>query len=34
MIRFKANPTYYRGKAAIDDLVYAITPDPTRASPS
>jgi dipeptide transport system substrate-binding protein len=29
VIRFKANPTYYRGKAAIDDLVYAITPDPT-----
>ena len=29
VIRFKANPTYYAGKAAIDDLVYAITPDPT-----
>src|SRR5271169_5123588 len=29
VIRFKANPNYYQGKAAIDDLVYAITPDPT-----
>ncbi|MFI5013392.1 MAG: ABC transporter substrate-binding protein [Hyphomicrobiales bacterium] len=29
VIRFKANPTYFLGKAAIDDLVYAITPDPT-----
>jgi dipeptide transport system substrate-binding protein len=29
VIRFKANPSYYKGKAAIDDLVYAITPDPT-----
>ncbi|SDR50908.1 dipeptide transport system substrate-binding protein [Rhizobiales bacterium GAS113] len=29
VIRFKANPSYYQGKAAIDDLVYAITPDPT-----
>ena len=30
VIRFKANPTYFRGKAAIDDLVFAITPDPTQ----
>ncbi|MBV9976077.1 MAG: ABC transporter substrate-binding protein [Hyphomicrobiales bacterium] len=29
VIRFKANPNYYAGKPAIDDLVYAITPDPT-----
>jgi dipeptide transport system substrate-binding protein len=29
VIRFKANPNYYAGKAAIDDLIYAITPDPT-----
>jgi dipeptide transport system substrate-binding protein len=29
VIRFKANPNYFFGKAAIDDLVYAITPDPT-----
>jgi dipeptide transport system substrate-binding protein len=29
VIRFKANPSYYGGKPAIDDLVYAITPDPT-----
>ena len=29
VIRFKANPAYFRGKAGIDDLVYAITPDPT-----
>src|SRR6516225_7534743 len=29
VIRFKANPSYFLGKAAIDDLVYAITPDPT-----
>jgi dipeptide transport system substrate-binding protein len=27
VIRFKANPDYWRGKAAIDNLVYAITPD-------
>jgi len=27
IIRYKANPTYYRGKAKIDDLVFAITPD-------
>jgi dipeptide transport system substrate-binding protein len=29
VIRFKANPNYYGGKPKIDDLVYAITPDPT-----
>ncbi len=29
VIRFKANPAYWGGKPAIDDLVYAITPDPT-----
>jgi len=29
VIRFKANPNYYGGKPAIDDLIYAITPDPT-----
>jgi dipeptide transport system substrate-binding protein len=28
-IRFKANPDYWGGKPAIDDLVYAITQDPT-----
>lgn len=27
VIRYKANPDYYAGKAAIDDLVFAITPD-------
>ncbi len=27
VIRFKANPDYWEGKAAIDDLVFAITPD-------
>ncbi len=26
-IRYKAHPSYFRGKAAIDDLVFAITPD-------
>jgi len=29
VIRYKASPDYFLGKAAIDDLVYAITPDPT-----
>ncbi len=29
VIRFKANPDYWGGKPKIDDLVYAITPDPT-----
>ena len=29
VIRFKANPDYWGGKAAVDDLVFAITPDPT-----
>ena len=28
-IRFKAFPAYFRGKAKIDDLVFAITPDAT-----
>lgn len=27
VIRYKANPDYWGGKAAIDDLVFAITPD-------
>jgi dipeptide transport system substrate-binding protein len=27
VIRYRANPTYYAGKAKIDDLVFAITPD-------
>lgn len=27
VIRYKANPSYWAGKAAIDDLVFAITPD-------
>ncbi len=27
IIRYKANPTYFQGKAKIDDLVFAITPD-------
>ncbi len=27
VIRYKANPDYWRGAAAIDDLVFAITPD-------
>ncbi len=29
VIRYKANPDYWAGKAAIDDLVFAITPDPS-----
>ena len=29
VIRYKANPSYWRGKAPIDDLVFAITPDPS-----
>lgn len=29
VIRFKANPNYWGGKPAIDDLVFAITPDAT-----
>ncbi len=29
VIRYKAFADYWRGKAKIDDLVYAITPDPT-----
>ena len=28
VIRFKANPDYWGGKPLIDELVYAITPDP------
>jgi len=27
VIRYKANPDYFRGKQPIDDLVFAITPD-------
>jgi dipeptide transport system substrate-binding protein len=27
VIRFRANPDYWQGKAPIDDLVFAITPD-------
>jgi dipeptide transport system substrate-binding protein len=27
LIRFKANPTYWAGKAKIDNLIFAITPD-------
>jgi dipeptide transport system substrate-binding protein len=27
VIRYKANPAYWPGKAKLDDLVYAITPD-------
>jgi dipeptide transport system substrate-binding protein len=29
VIRFKANPAFWGEKALVDDLVYAITPDPT-----
>ncbi|MGQ0483769.1 MAG: ABC transporter substrate-binding protein [Hyphomicrobiales bacterium] len=29
VIRFKANPDYWAGKAKFDDLIYAITQDPT-----
>jgi len=29
MIRFKKNPDYFGEKALVDDLVFAITPDPT-----
>ena len=29
VIRYKAHPDYWNGKAAIDDLVFAITPDPS-----
>ncbi|MEK0082487.1 ABC transporter substrate-binding protein [Benzoatithermus flavus] len=29
VIRYKANPDYWEGKAAIDNLVFAITPDPS-----
>ncbi len=27
VIRYRANPQYYKGKAKIDDLVFSITPD-------
>ncbi|MHA1564206.1 MAG: ABC transporter substrate-binding protein [Alphaproteobacteria bacterium] len=29
VIRYKAHDDYFRGRAAIDDLVFAITPDPS-----
>ena len=29
MIRFKAHPNYWQGRAAIDKLVFSITPDPS-----
>ena len=29
VIRFKSNPDYFHGKSTLDDLIYAITPDPT-----
>jgi dipeptide transport system substrate-binding protein len=29
VIRYAAHPDYYKGKEKIDDLVFAITPDPT-----
>ena len=29
VIRYKAHPDYWKGKAAIDNLVFAITPDPS-----
>jgi dipeptide transport system substrate-binding protein len=29
LVRFKAFPAYYGGKAKIDDLIFAITPDPS-----
>ena len=34
VIRFKANKDYFGEKALVDDLVFAITPDPTARSPS
>ena len=33
VIRYKANPDYFRGKEKIDDLVFAITPDASVARP-
>src|SRR3546814_4700456 len=27
VIRYKSNPDYWKGKAAIDNLIFAITPD-------
>ena len=32
IIRFKANPDYWGGRPKLDDLVFAITPDPTARS--
>src|SRR5262245_22028316 len=29
VIRYRANPDYWGGKPKIDDLIFAITPDPT-----
>jgi dipeptide transport system substrate-binding protein len=29
VIRYKAHPDYWQGKAAIDNLIFAITPDPS-----
>ena len=29
LVRYKANPNHFRGKPAIDQLVFAITPDPS-----
>src|SRR5205823_5018462 len=29
VIRYKANPSYFRGKQKLDNLVFAITPDAT-----
>ena len=28
VVRYKANPDYWRGKPALDELVFAVTPDP------
>ncbi|AQS48429.1 ABC transporter substrate-binding protein [Thioclava sp. JM3] len=28
VIRYKANPDYFKGKTPVDDLIFAITPDP------
>ncbi len=27
MVRYKANPDYFAGKPAVDNLIFAITPD-------
>ena len=29
VIRYAAHPDYFKGKEKIDDLIFAITPDPT-----